>query len=508
LMLTYGILGGVGLGFIYLPSIISVTCYFHKKRALVTCMAVCGAGVGTFVFAPLGEYLLDTYSLRGALLIQSGIIMNGAVFGAMLRPLTATKKKRSKKEDETTKTEEAVKLLNNGDTKQPAQNGGNKPIVKYNNVDVDKSKPQSNAAEIKIVVTSEDDDVKHDIKADLLSNDASRLSAVKSHLRDSNRMAISVGDVRVLAKNASKKTDEASKEADDRPHRSRTNSTSSERKLTRPLYRKDIFLSGSLLHVAEFRSYPDVRSYMKEVTIVPSDGVDGEGKSTGCMKAASDALKMMLNCGLFADPIFVLACLINVLAMFALFLPFIFIVKLAESKGVPLAEGTNLLSVIGITNTVGRLAIGGASVIPWVNTIIVHNMSLVLMGVALILNQFCLNFISMSITAGAFGLGLAGFISLTSVILSEMIGLQKLTNAFGLLTMFRGAAVIAGPPVAGLLYEQMNDYDVVFNIAGVAMIAAGVIFCAVHLPCITPYRVDLQQKKAESIKEPIEDDIA
>ena len=43
----------------------------------------------------------------------------------------------------------------------------------------------------------------------------------------------------------------------------------------------------------------------------------------------------------------------------------------------------------------------------------------------------------------------ATYISLTSIILCEKIGVDKLTNAFGLLAMTRGVSVIAGPPLAG-----------------------------------------------------------
>jgi hypothetical protein len=43
----------------------------------------------------------------------------------------------------------------------------------------------------------------------------------------------------------------------------------------------------------------------------------------------------------------------------------------------------------------------------------------------------------------------ATWISLTSIILCDLLGLQNLTNAFGLLTMTRGFASIAGPPIAG-----------------------------------------------------------
>jgi hypothetical protein len=36
LMLTYGVLGGLGLGLIYLPAIVSVGFYFESRRALAT----------------------------------------------------------------------------------------------------------------------------------------------------------------------------------------------------------------------------------------------------------------------------------------------------------------------------------------------------------------------------------------------------------------------------------------------------------------------------------------
>ena len=38
---------------------------------------------------------------------------------------------------------------------------------------------------------------------------------------------------------------------------------------------------------------------------------------------------------------------------------------------------------------------------------------------------------------------------LTSIVLCELLGLEKLTNAFGLLTLVRGFASLIGPPVAG-----------------------------------------------------------
>lgn len=76
----------------YLPSIVMVGYYFDKKRALATGIAVCGSGIGTFVFAPLGSFLVEEYGWRGCNIIISGIILNGVAFSMCFRALTIEKK--------------------------------------------------------------------------------------------------------------------------------------------------------------------------------------------------------------------------------------------------------------------------------------------------------------------------------------------------------------------------------------------------------------------------------
>lgn len=60
----------------------------------------------------------------------------------------------------------------------------------------------------------------------------------------------------------------------------------------------------------------------------------------------------------------------------------------------------------------------------------------------------------------------AGYISLTSIILVDLLGLEKLTNAFGLLILFRGVAAIFGTPLAGAIYDMTASYDIPFFTAG------------------------------------------
>lgn len=51
--------------------------------------------------------------------------------------------------------------------------------------------------------------------------------------------------------------------------------------------------------------------------------------------------------------------------------------------------------------------------------------------------------------AGAFGLFIAANYALTSIILVELITLERFTNAYGLLLLVQGIANLVGPPLAG-----------------------------------------------------------
>lgn len=55
-------------------------------------IAVCGSGLGTFIFAPLTEILIKSFGWRGALLVIAAIVLLCIIFGALFRPLEAPKR--------------------------------------------------------------------------------------------------------------------------------------------------------------------------------------------------------------------------------------------------------------------------------------------------------------------------------------------------------------------------------------------------------------------------------
>lgn len=65
LILTYAVLGGIGIGMAYVCPIATCVKWFPDKRGLVTGLAVAGFGAGAFFFAPLARGLIygDAYML-------------------------------------------------------------------------------------------------------------------------------------------------------------------------------------------------------------------------------------------------------------------------------------------------------------------------------------------------------------------------------------------------------------------------------------------------------------
>lgn len=87
LYIVYGVIGGIGFCMIYIPAVLTVGYYFERWRALATGIAMCGSGVGTFIFAPLTSVLIQNIGWRGTLVVQAGIILSCILLGALFRPL-------------------------------------------------------------------------------------------------------------------------------------------------------------------------------------------------------------------------------------------------------------------------------------------------------------------------------------------------------------------------------------------------------------------------------------
>ena len=59
------------------------------------------------------------------------------------------------------------------------------------------------------------------------------------------------------------------------------------------------------------------------------------------------------------------------------------------------------------------------------------------------------------IYAAFFGFFSGGYVGLTSIIIVDLVGVDKLSDAFGVLLLFQGVAVAIGTPIAGKKENQI-----------------------------------------------------
>jgi OFA family oxalate/formate antiporter-like MFS transporter len=81
LYLTYGLIGGIGLGFAYIVPVAVLVKWFPDRRGLMTGVAVGGFGAGALVTAPIATYLIQTVGVLTTFAYLGSAFLIVAVFG-------------------------------------------------------------------------------------------------------------------------------------------------------------------------------------------------------------------------------------------------------------------------------------------------------------------------------------------------------------------------------------------------------------------------------------------
>ena len=283
----------------YLPAIVMVGFYFEKRRALATGMAVCGSGIGAFVFAPMMKILIEEYGWKGALLITGGVTFNGVVCGMLFRPLEA---KRSSAK---------TRLSAIGDGTNGSQTNG----VQSDNTarsDIPRSSTDNFAEE------------KTTRRTRCITDDPKALLYEKLKLEQHNNDHTQNGksDVQLMCRSQHNLCPPGSTpEGADLRHCVLSKSVDviwasngrgdvRQRRLpadvSRPMYRKDVFYSGSITQLAEYQSNKAGDDYSRSVTSIPRDVTDAKSGKRGLCACVKDVVGNMFDFSLLSHPVFLI----------------------------------------------------------------------------------------------------------------------------------------------------------------------------------------------------------
>ncbi|PRD34410.1 UNVERIFIED_CONTAM: Slc16a12 [Trichonephila clavipes] len=381
LCLAFGVCGGIGFGFIYLPAVVTVGFYFDRRRAFATGLAVCGSGVGTFIMAPLVQYLLVTFDWRGTMLILAGIVLNCAFFGALFRPI---KTPVPKKIDEDIPKEVKPPVLKRiRELREPQRerwdSASSLPAIPHASVSLPEISCMGKKLDSNPLISS-DNNSPPPSYSDVVEADEEERYAF---LQTPPPPAVQNSTLSVSQPAA-------------KPRRSRYVLRA---EMSRPFYRQDVLYSASLLHLPEFKkSNNDLSLYAASVTKIPQEPIP---ETSGCLSPAmKDTFRQMLDISLLKSPTFLLLGAGGFLTLAGFFVPFMFVVDRAVQQGITLEEATYILPVIGLTNTIGRVFCGWISDRPNLNALTINNGALIIGGLATALST-CVNTISFLLAYGA-----------------------------------------------------------------------------------------------------------
>ncbi|VDK52942.1 unnamed protein product [Gongylonema pulchrum] len=93
-------------------------------------------------------------------------------------------------------------------------------------------------------------------------------------------------------------------------------------------------------------------------------------------------LRSMVDTSLLKNPSFLLIAVTGFLTLCCLFVPFIFLGKQASLVGATPAQQSYLVLSMGLVNIIGRIFCGLISDLPSVDALVVHNIAVIVGGVA------------------------------------------------------------------------------------------------------------------------------
>ncbi|XP_005108405.2 uncharacterized protein LOC101855976 [Aplysia californica] len=506
LIFTVGVVGGIGLGFNYLPAVTMIAEYFNKRRAVAYGIATAGVGIGSFLQAPLINWLEDRYSWRGAMLILSAIHLHLNIPALLMKPRANFGRYDLDVEQEAEKDGEGDELedtsvLVDGVKRHHGQGGFPEKDAASVTERLDNGEPPSGTSlspspshlspdhdpsgqSPDHQTTTPQRPVNKFLDVDRLSSGRTGMGGSYQHLHarspsDVNpRQFSSVSELRLstpggLGSNpAGQGSDSGSRK-------------SSFRNI-------DMLMCGSLYSLRMADEKLGSKNSLHYNTLasktVPEEGDVDSLKETPVVRttprgnAVVRGLHYLIDhFSLLKDKIFFSLALSNIFTNLSFLMPILYMVDRAVEAGIDKSSAAILVSINGIGNLLGRFLFGLLGDLPCVDSVVLYVLTLTVCGAGTCMSPVCGGSLVLhGVYSAFFGIFMGGYVSLAPVVTVELMGVARVGQAYGILLFFMGVSGALGPPLAGWVYEWTGGFTAAFILHGAWIILSA----AVLLPAV------------------------
>ncbi|GFS09710.1 monocarboxylate transporter 14 [Elysia marginata] len=536
---------GFGSCCAYIPSHVLSGMYYDKNRSLATGVATSGSGLGGAVMPVVAGLLIETYSWKGSFIVVAALCLHMFIFSALLRmppqhsvleesvvnggqdasstPMLPNEEKSQSHSDLQTKNHKIIKSSNlskNGVDKESkpliSEMGTSEasttkhPLPVSGDSAVNKDKP----AEIKHIKSAETDvnlekggslypenvslKSTQGVNAKKPDNISPSKDPVHSHLfkgLNGRSETFSLEDLSVRSRSHTAIVVQDSEQGNRLCHPKLGHTRSGLEHQHNPHGWRLSHSLSSLHTVGTTRgSYflvldetDDISSTSQTHASLKEANTKGEGEvheykkgevaSSGKRKGPNSARHIYI----FTHYGFNIYFLSNIMWNAACSIVSSFAPEYLRSQGLTSMEAAVLLGAFGFGCFVGGVLGGILGNVSWINRQVLYTLANMFMGAVLIafpsMGHRDLYLICLLMSGLAFGI----ILGLLIIVLTDLIGIESLSNGLGYLMLSNGIGTFIGPPLAGILKETTGGFESGIILSGVLCVCGGLIMLL--MPC-------------------------
>uniref|UniRef100_A0A8C6T9H8 Monocarboxylate transporter 7 n=1 Tax=Neogobius melanostomus TaxID=47308 RepID=A0A8C6T9H8_9GOBI len=210
-----------------------------------------------------------------------------------------------------------------------------------------------------------------------------------------------------------------------------------------------------------------------------------------------DKKPKLLDFSILKENSFILYSLFGLFATLGFFAPHLYIIELSASWGVERERATLMLSIMAVSEVLGRFAIGWILSRPCLmeKKILVLLGCIVIMAADLVGFALVREFYGLAVCCSLYGffMGTVACTHIPMLAEDDVVGIERMSAAAGVYVFIHSFAGLAGPPLGGVLVDVTGNYGSAFYSC-----AAGMAVSAVFLALVRPAKKGLICKRRNS----------